>query len=55
MCKNWLDFPISVEGAIGGLIGDTVIICGGYDGYDGSFINNIDMNYDYDKLSAEII
>ena len=32
MCNNWPDFPISVWGATGGLIGDTVIICGGYDG-----------------------
>jgi hypothetical protein len=30
MCNNWPDFPISVLGATGGLIGDTVIICGGY-------------------------
>ena len=30
MCNNWPDFPISVEGATGGLIGNTVIICGGY-------------------------
>ena len=30
MCNNWPDFPISVAGATGGLIGDTVIICGGY-------------------------
>ena len=31
-CNNWPDFPIGVVGATGGLIGDTVIICGGYDG-----------------------
>jgi hypothetical protein len=30
MCNNWPNFPIGVEGATGGLIGDTVIICGGY-------------------------
>ena len=29
MCNNWPDFPISVWGATGGLIGGTVIICGG--------------------------
>jgi hypothetical protein len=30
MCNNWPDFPIDVgKGATGGLIGDTVIICGG--------------------------
>ena len=32
MCNNWPDFPIGVRGATGGLIGDTVIICGGSDG-----------------------
>ena len=32
MCNNWPDFPIGVVGATGGLIGDTVIICGGYTG-----------------------
>ena len=32
MCNNWPDFPIGVYGATGGLIGDTVIICGGYAG-----------------------
>jgi hypothetical protein len=29
-CNNWPDFPIGTKGATGGLIGDTVIICGGY-------------------------
>ena len=36
MCKNWPDFPISIFGAIGGLIGNTLIICGGGD-YSGSY------------------
>ena len=31
-CSNWPNFPIGVQGATGGLIGDTVIICGGYGG-----------------------
>ena len=30
-CKNWPDFPLSISGAIGGLIGTDVLICGGYD------------------------
>ena len=35
MCNNWPDFPISVrEGATGGLIENTVIICGGTNGYN---------------------
>ena len=29
MCNNWPNLPIGVDGATGGLIGDTVIICGG--------------------------
>ena len=31
MC-SWPDFPIAVHSATGGLIGNTVIICGGTDG-----------------------
>ena len=30
MCNNWPHFPIGVYGATGGLIEDTVIICGGW-------------------------
>ena len=30
MCNNWPDFPTSLVGATGGLIKDTVIICGGF-------------------------
>ena len=37
-CNNWPDFPIGVEGATVGLIGDTVIICGGVNS-TGNFIN----------------
>ena len=29
MCNNWPDYPIDLHGATGGLIGNTVIICGG--------------------------
>ena len=32
MCNNWPDFPIGVEGVTGGIIENTVIICGGWDG-----------------------
>ena len=31
MCNSWPDFPIDVDGATGGIIGDNVIICGGWD------------------------
>ena len=30
MCKNWPDLPMDFYGATGGLIGNTVLICGGY-------------------------
>ena len=30
MCKNWPSFPIGVTGATGGVIGKTVVICGGH-------------------------
>ena len=32
MCNNWPDFPIGVEGVTGGIIENTIIICGGWDG-----------------------
>jgi hypothetical protein len=31
MCNNWPDYPINIQGATGGLIGNTAIICGGRD------------------------
>ena len=35
MCHNWPDFPKNLKGATGGLIGDTIIICGGFNiGWD---------------------
>ena len=38
-CNNWPNFPISVYGATGGLIGDTVIICGGWGTGNGSHVD----------------
>ena len=32
MCKNWPEFPVRLDGATGGLVGDAVIICGGFNG-----------------------
>ena len=32
MCKNWPEFPVRLDGATGGLVKDTVIICGGFNG-----------------------
>ena len=30
LCRDWVDFPIGVDSATGGLIGTTPIICGGW-------------------------
>ena len=38
MCNDWPDFPINSFGAIGGLIGNTIIICGGGD-YSASYFD----------------
>ena len=36
-CKNWAEIPKGLSGATGGLIGDTILICGGYQsGIEGS-------------------
>ena len=35
MCNKWPNLPIGVYGANGGLIGNSVMICGGYDGPGG--------------------
>ena len=50
MCNNWPDFPTSIWGATGGLIGDTVIICGGDDG--DSFI---DECYSFTSEKAKLV
>ena len=39
MCYNWPNLPISLEGATGGLIRDTVIICGGGIGWNLQHMN----------------
>ena len=51
MCNNWPDFPISVWGATGGLIGDTVIICGGRD----SDFNYVDECYSLTSEKATLV
>ena len=40
MCKNWPDFPILVNGATGGLIGNTVMICGGNRGHADGYLDD---------------
>ena len=51
MCNNWPDFPISVYGATGGLVGDTVIICGG----DGGPLKRVDECYSLTSEKATIV
>ena len=33
-CSNWIDYPIGVQRATGGLVGDLAVICGGWSGID---------------------
>ena len=51
-CNNWPDFPISVHGATGGLIGDTIIICGGMIKAWGS---NVDECYSLTSEKATLV
>jgi N-acetylneuraminic acid mutarotase len=37
VCKNWPDHPMVLYGATGGLIGNTVLICGGYGSLNSSY------------------
>ena len=47
MCNDWPDFPISVYEATGGLIGNTVMICGGHS-------ENFDESQCYSLTSEKI-
>ena len=51
MCNNWPDIPIGVYGATGGLVGDTVIICGG----DGGPLKRVDECYSLTSEKATIV
>ena len=45
MCNDWVDFPMNgVNGATGGLIGNSVIICGGWDDDDSSIYECYNLN-----------
>ena len=45
MCNDWVDFPMNgVNGATGGLIGNSVIICGGWDDDDSSIYECFNLN-----------
>ena len=46
MCNKWPNFPNGVSGVTGGLIGDTVVICGGY---------NIDECYSLTSEKATLV
>ena len=51
-CNNWPDFPTGVVGATGGVIGDTVIICGGW---GGSYIYYYDECYSLTSEKATLV
>ena len=36
LCKNWPHYPIDIDGGTGGLVGNNIMICGGFGGYYGS-------------------
>jgi hypothetical protein len=52
MCSNWPEFPINLGGATGGLIGDTIIICGGLINLWGS---NVDECYSLTSEKATLV
>ena len=33
-CSNWIDYPIQVAYATGGLLGSNAVVCGGYPAFD---------------------
>ena len=52
-CQNWPKFPTYAEGAVGGIIENTVIICGGYVGFlDSSYTNEC---YSLSGWSVELV
>ena len=54
MCNNWPDFPISLRSATGGLIGDTVIICGGLDSDWNQHHGNFNADECYSLTSEKV-
>ena len=56
MCYNWPNLPISLEGATGGLIRDTVIICGGGIGWNLQHMNfYVDECYSLTSEKATLV
>ena len=53
LCNNWPDFPIGVHGATGGLIENTVMICGGDD--NGFGLNYVDECYSLTSEKATLV
>ena len=49
-CYNWADFPKNVEAAVGGLIGDTILICGG-----GTQDDSYDECYNLNQQTATFV
>ena len=54
MCKNWPDWPIDVGEATGGLIGNTVLICGGYGRLNSSSNDASDVDDCYSMTSQKV-
>ena len=52
MCKNWPKLPKDIHGATGGLVGNTVIICGG--SYFYSYPYSISINECYSLTSQKV-
>ena len=50
-CKNWADFPKDIFGAVGGFVGNEVIICGGYD----QNYSPTDECYSFNEQSAKVV
>ena len=51
-CKNWADFPKDIYyGAVGGFVGNEVIICGGYD----QNYSPTDECYSFNEQSAKVV
>ena len=49
-CFNWVDYPLELDGATGGLLGNTPLICGGE-----SFSQNIDECYSLNRETSKFV
>ena len=49
-CFNWVDYPLELDGATGGLLGNTPLICGGW-----SFGQDIDECYSLNGVASKFV